>query len=584
MQKYLDQYWAYLKVDTNGTILLANERAVALIGDILKTGENITQVLPWLRTSWLGQECSSRIVKASVNVKYILDILVDSENLDVFHLYFRSYHDYLDSEHLWCEVGGAAIGVQKFIDTSYDGMVISDGTGKVLAINEAFVHISGLSRDQIVNKNLQELVDKGYVPYSCSLQAIQQRQVISAAVKYPQGKEAIVSSAPLFDKLGRIIRVISNVRDISELNSLQEKLKNIKSIAKGYQRELKAIQITNTNTDRCLVRSRIMENVYEMVMKVADTDLQLLITGESGVGKTAMAKFVHAASERNNTGNFIHVNCSAIPEPLLESELFGYEEGSFTGAKKAKAGLFELAHKGTLFLDEIGDMPLPLQAKILNVLQERYFYRVGGTKEIYVDVRIIAATNTNLEQLIAKGVFRQDLFYRLNVIPVRIPPLAERKEDLPPLIAHYLEKSNQRYKRKKSIAPEALEVLLKYHWPGNIRELMNVIERMVVLIDDPIVEVRHLAEIAENSNLLKVIHTAGRRRVQGEERSSLWQPTVPLKDLVQSLEEKIIEEAVAQCGSLKEASKSLGVDITTLIRKRNRKPKGLAGTTDSFRQ
>jgi transcriptional regulator with PAS, ATPase and Fis domain len=379
-------------------------------------------------------------------------------------------------------------------------------------------------------------VEEGILPYSCTVHAVEQRKAVSASIKYYQGKDAIVSSTPLFDEAGRIIRVISNVRDISELNNLHEKLKNIKGIAKGYQRELKAMQITNSDEIRTLVRSRVMENLYDLIMKVADTDLQLLIRGESGVGKTAMAKFVHAASERQHTGNFIHVNCSAIPESLLESELFGYEEGSFTGAKKFKTGLFELANKGTMFLDEIGDMPLPLQAKILNVLQERKFYRVGGTKEVEVDVRIIAATNTNLEQLIAKGAFRQDLYYRLNVIPVRIPPLAERREDILPLITYYLDKSNQRYKRNKSIAPEAIEILLKYNWPGNIREVMNVIERIVVIVDSPIIERRHLAEIAENPDLLTLIQSLVPERVPEVERKRLWQPAVPLKDLVQSVE------------------------------------------------
>lgn len=570
------QHWACLRIDADGTILAANERAEVLLGDALTIGSSVATALPWLRKSWFRHEISSRIVKTSISEKYLLDVIAEKSPKSGFRIYFRNYFEYQDLDHLWCEAADAIIGVQRFIDTSYDGMLVSDGHCKVLAINEAFIHISGLTREVMVGRNLQDLVNEGILPYSCTIHAVEQRQSVSAAVKYFQGKDAIVSSTPLFDEVGRIIRVISNVRDISELNGLHEKLNNIKGIAKGYQRELKAMQIANSDANRALVRSRVMETLYELIMKVADTDLQLLITGESGVGKTAMAKFVHAASERQHTGNFIHVNCSAIPESLLESELFGYEEGSFTGAKKFKAGMFELANKGTLFLDEIGDMPLPLQAKILNVLQERSFYRVGGTKEVAVDVRIIAATNTNLEQLIAKGAFRQDLFYRLNVIPVRIPPLSERRDDLLPLITHYLEKSNQRYKRNKTISPEAIDILLKYKWPGNIREVMNVIERIVVIVDSPVIELRHLAEIAENSELLKLIQTVGERKSQVKEKKRLWSPAASLKDLVQAVEEEIIEEAVEECGSLKEASRSLGVDVTTLIRKRNRKTKGLS--------
>lgn len=568
---YRFKEWAYLQVDPVGKITRANERAIALSDESTLLGSHISIILPWLRSSWFNRESSSRIVKTSISEKYLLDIFADYDKSRGFHVYFRNYYEYQDMEHLWCEAADAIISVQRFIDTSYDGMLIADGQCKVLAINDAFIHISGLTREVMIGRNLKDLVNEGTLPYSCTIQAIEQRQVVSASIKYDRGTDAVVSSTPLYDEVGRIIRVISNVRDISELNGLNEKLKSIKGLAKGYQRELQAIQNANSDATRRLVRSRVMENLYELVMKVADTDLQLLITGESGVGKTAMAKFVHAASERHSTGNFIHVNCSAIPESLLESELFGYEEGSFTGAKKFKAGMFELAHKGTLFLDEIGDMPLPLQAKILNVLQERKFYRVGGTKEIDVDVRIIAATNTNLEQLISKGTFRQDLYYRLNVIPLRIPPLAERRDDILPLLTYYLEKSNHRYKRNKIIAADALEVLMKYHWPGNIRELINVIERIVVIVDSPVVELRNLTEVAENSDLLKLIQHTDGSRTQIHNKKRLWQPTVSLKDLVQSVEEEIIEEAVAECGSLKEASKSLGVDVTTLIRKRNRK-------------
>lgn len=572
MDGYIDQCWGYLTIDKSGIIKFANQRASCLLDNKQLIGNNVMQILPWLRKNWFNEASVPRLVKTSISEKVLLDILPDNEELNCIHVYFRNFVDYRDSDHLWCEESDSIISVQRFIDTSYDGIVIADAKGMVLSINNAFTHISGITRETMVGRHLQELVDKELIPYSCSLQTIQHGEAISAAVKYPKGKEAVVSSTSLCDEMGRIIRIVSNVRDITELNKSHEKLKNVKDLAKGFQRELKAIQITNTDFNRSLIRSRFMENLYELIMKVAYTDLPLLITGESGVGKTALAKFVHTSSERHNSGNFIHVNCSAIPDSLLESELFGYEEGAFTGAKKSKVGLFELANKGTLFLDEIGDMPLPLQAKILNVLQENKFYRVGGVKEIKVDVRIIAATNTKIEQLIEKGAFRQDLYYRLNVIPVRIPSLVDRKDDLPPLIAHYLEKANLRYKRSKTISPEGMEILLKYNWPGNIRELINLIERMVVIVDEPTIESYHLAEIAKSSDLLNLPQHAN-RNIYYDIEQPLWSPNSSLKDLTASLEKKIIEEAVAKCGSLKKASQSLGVDITTLIRKRNRKQK-----------
>lgn len=573
MDGYMERFWGYLHIDKSGKIIAANQEAECLLENKPLVGNSSLHILPWLRLSWLNENSIPRIVKTSRSDKLLLDIIPDADDSNSFHLYFRQLLDFHDTDHLWCEVSDSIIGVQKFIDTSYDGVVVSDGTGKVLAINNAFVNLSGLTREEIIGKNLQELVATNVIPYSCSIHAIEQRKVISSAVKYLNGKEAVVSSSPLFDQSGRIIRVVSNVRDISELNILHEKLKCAKDLAKGLRRELKAIQMTNLDTNRSLCQSRIMETLYDLVMKVADTDLPLLITGESGVGKTALAKFVHSASERNSSGNFIHVNCSAIPESLLESELFGYEEGAFTGAKKSKIGLFELAHNGTLFLDEIGDMPLLLQAKLLNILQENKFYRVGGTKEITVDTRVITATNTKIDQLIAKGLFRQDLFYRLNVIPIRIPSLCERKDDLPPLIAHYLEKANHRYKRSKSFSPAAMELLLNYNWPGNIRELINLIERLTVTVDEPLIDLHHLAEFSTNTDLMSLTKLAIERNQIAETQQRLWQPNRSLKDLVASLEKKIIEEAITECGSLKQASHCLGVDATTLIRKKNRNKK-----------
>lgn len=568
IEAYLKKEWALLIIDEKLSIRECNQIASKYIGSQV-AGRNVANVLPWLRADWLKKEQSPRIVKTSLDEKILLEVSDYNETSGWFLICFRKVSDYIDSEHLWCEVADSIIGVQRFIDTSYDGIVVADGNGKALAVNEAFVHISGIPSNLVIGRNFQELLDEQLIPLSCTLQSIEQRETVSAVVKYPKGKEAVVSSTPLYDKARNIVRVLSNVRDITELNLLHEKLKCVKALATGFQRELKAIQAANTNIHVGLVRSRIMENLYELITKVASTDLQLLITGDSGVGKTALAKFVHMMSERNNTGNFIHVNCSAIPETLLESELFGYEEGSFTGAKKSKVGLFELANKGTLFLDEIGDMPLPLQAKILNVLQEGKFYRVGGTKEVIVDVRIVAATNTNLNHLIANGRFRQDLYYRLNVIPVRVPSLAERKEDIPPLLAHYLEASNNRYRKNKTFSPEAMERLLKYNWPGNIRELINLIERLVVIVDEAAIELRHLpADIAGNAYEKYKVDRASNAVVNFTDLQ--WNSASGLKNTVETIERKIIEDTIAQKGSLKEAAKSLGVDVTTLIRKRKR--------------
>jgi PAS domain S-box-containing protein len=567
----LANYWAHVVVDEANMIRFANDKAATLLAGQDVSGKSLKTVLTWLRLDWFADKPIHKVAKTSLVDRYLLDIIPHAEQTGWFNVFFRKVDDYDNPNHLWCEAADAIIGVQRFIDTSYDGMEVADGQGKVLAVNEAFLHICGLQREDIIGKTGKELVQEGLIPHSCTQHAIEQQDISSAVVKYPYGKEAVVTAAPLYDNMGRIVRVLSNVRDISELNMLHEKLKSAEALAHGFQRELKAMQAAKTDIHMRLARSRIMENLYELVRKVAGTDLQLMITGESGVGKTALAKMIHAISERSSTGNFIHVNCSAIPDALLESELFGYEEGAFTGAKKTRVGLFELANKGTIFLDEIGDMPLPLQAKILNVLQESKFYRVGGSREIHIDVRVVAATNMNLGQLIEKGMFRQDLYYRLNVIPVRIPPLRERKEDIRPLVAHYLEICNNRYRRTKTISPEVMEVFLDYHWPGNIREMMNLIEGLVVIVDEPNIELRHLpGELMKGSYTRNGSQVADSADEQDSLPGSLWKPNTHLKQLVEKLEGQIIEEAIGNCSSLKEAAKNLGVDVTTIIRKRKR--------------
>jgi len=229
-------------------------------------------------------------------------------------------------------------------------------------------------------------------------------------------------------------------------------------------------------------RSKAVKQLIELIEKVAKTDSTVLLLGESGTGKSLIARTIHYESPRKDKP-FVTVNCAAIPSELLEAELFGYEKGAFTGAYSAKKGKFELASGGTIFLDEIGDMPLPLQAKLLRVIQDREIERLGGEKTIKVDVRIIAATNRDLKKLVEEGKFREDLYYRLNVIPIHVPPLRERREDIPILIEHFLNEFNKKYSKNVRFTREALQILLEYDYPGNVRELSNIIERIVILND-----------------------------------------------------------------------------------------------------
>lgn len=293
-----------------------------------------------------------------------------------------------------------------------------------------------------------------------------------------------------------------------------------------------------------------MQEVFALVRKVAVTDSSVIIYGESGTGKELIAQAIHANSPRGNK-SFVKLNCVAIPEGLLESELFGHEKGAFTGAVTQKIGKFELANEGTIFLDEIGDMTLATQSKILRVLQEREFERVGGTKTIKVDVRIIAATNKDLKKAVEDKQFREDLYFRLNVVPIQLPPLRERKEDIPPLVEHFLKEASLKVKKEiKGISKDALEVLMEYNWPGNVRELENCIERAAVITEGEF--------IAKESLPLYLTGPEEARPISPE-------AGISLDESLAAMEKKLILEALSQAGGIQvKASRLLGITERSL--------------------
>ncbi len=312
-----------------------------------------------------------------------------------------------------------------------------------------------------------------------------------------------------------------------------------------------------------------MQRVYDLIEKIADTDSTVLITGESGTGKELIAKLIHYNSYRSDK-NFVPLNCAAIPKDLLESELFGHEKGAFTGAVNARIGRFELASGGTLFLDEIGELDPTLQVKLLRVLQEREFERIGSTKTIKVDVRILAATNRNLEGLTNEGKFREDLYYRLNVIPLHIPPLRERKEDIPLLIDHFLHKHAGTKKRQPPIiSKELISILMRYTWPGNVRELENLIERLTILNPGKVVTVSDLPERFQR--LAPAVERAS-LTVRSPEDLSLPPEGLNLNSVIDAIERKLITEALEKSAGVKsKAATLLGLNRTTLIEKMKKK-------------
>ncbi|WP_457570805.1 sigma-54 interaction domain-containing protein [Desulfovulcanus sp.] len=326
------------------------------------------------------------------------------------------------------------------------------------------------------------------------------------------------------------------------------------------------------DTTGIIGQSSALQEVFKILAKVAPTDATVLVTGESGTGKELLVRALHKNSPRANKP-FVPINCGAIPKELLESELFGHEKGAFTHAIRARAGRFELANGGTIFLDEIGEMDLSLQVKILRVIQEREFERVGGTKTQKVDVRIVAATNRDLEKEVAKGTFREDLFYRLNVIPISLPPLRERGEDILILAEYFLEKfCGQKGRKIMSISPAAQELLLNYQWPGNVRELENFMERMTILCENTEIQPEDLPE-----KILKNTHVKPKQKPVSASFS--W-PTIKdmqrnkmnLKDFLDKIEENLLIEALKQAQGVKnKAAEILGIKRTTLIEKLKKK-------------
>lgn len=367
----------------------------------------------------------------------------------------------------------------EIIDAVSDDLLISDGQGTVLRVSPSFEEVYGISNEEALGRTVFELEEEGYFRPSIIAKVLRQRTKLTLAQKTNTGRDIVVTATPVYDESGGIRFVVSFSRDITEMVTLQKRYSKLEHKIKQYEGEISKLR-RESSAGELVSHSASMEKIMSIVSQVAEYDINVLLLGDSGVGKTSLARKIHQMSPRAEKA-FININCAAIPENLLEAELFGYEKGSFTGAdSKGKIGLMEMAHNGTLFLDEISEMPLKLQAKILKAIQDKVITRIGGVKEIKVDFRLIAASNRDLDESVSQGLFRKDLYYRLNVMKIQIPPLAQRKDDIIPLINHFLDQFNEQYGGNKSISPKAMEVLCAYDWPGNIREVSNVIERVYI--------------------------------------------------------------------------------------------------------
>ncbi|SHG99858.1 PAS domain S-box-containing protein [Thermosyntropha lipolytica DSM 11003] len=440
-------------------------------------------------------------------------------------------------------------------EASFDGLYITDGKGKTLRINKAIKRMTGLGEKELLHKTMNELVANGTLSRSATLIVLEKKKPITTTLTTITGKTLLVSAVPVFDEQGEIVRVVTNVRDISELNRLKQKIEQLEGLKKHYESQVN--QLKEKFSGRLVFKSKVMEDIIYQAARIAEVDTTVLITGESGTGKEVIAEIIQKNSNRRDKP-FIKINCAALPENLIESELFGYEAGAFTGAKReGKPGMFELADGGTLLLDEIGELPLHLQVKLLRALQQQEIFRVGGTKPVKVDVRIIAVTNRDLEKQVRIGEFRKDLYYRINVVPLNIPPLRERREDIPILIKHFLDMFNKRYNMNKKMSGEVVEVLTRYYWPGNIRQLENLLERLVITSNTELISLSDLPE-----------YILSHEKAENEEEEAIVVNRVlPLKQAVEITEKKILEKAWQLYNSCQKTAEALEVDPATVSRK-----------------
>ncbi|WHY59351.1 sigma-54 interaction domain-containing protein [Peribacillus simplex] len=494
---------------------------------------------------------NKRLAAAKLHDKRYLFLLMKQMDTDNF-LYIGSETEFLDDLLIDAhETDKLNRALDAIIENSYDGIYITDQDGVTLYTNSAIERITGIPKEYYIGKSVDQLIKRGILNASVTHKVVKLRRTVSVVQDNFAGKETLITGSPVFNAEGEIEQVVTNIRDLSDLNELMHELTKVNELNNQYKQEIEKLRKI-TSKDGVVFVSDKMKMIYEIAERISDIDATVLILGETGVGKDVLARNIYNRSIRSKKGDFIKINCGAIPADLLESELFGYEGGAFTGAnQKGKPGMFELAESGILFLDEVGELPLQLQVKLLRALQEREIQRIGGTKPKKIDVRIIAATNRNLSEMVKSGDFREDLFYRLNVIPITIPPLRERREDILALTDLFLTKANEQYKFSKEIDSRLKEYFYQHDWPGNVRELINIVERLVVLTDNQILSINDLPEEYQPEN-----------RNQQNLNAALT-----LKEAVERAEKEILTKAAQTYQTTYEIAEALDSSQATIVRK-----------------
>jgi PAS domain S-box-containing protein len=447
------------------------------------------------------------------------------------------------------------------LDVLSDGIYISDRDGNTLKVNTMYEKLIGLKREDLVGRKVQDLVKEGVFDVVLNPQIVKTGQPATSVQTTKKGQKLILNGHPIFDEEGKVALVVTFVRDVTVMSQLRDQIADQKKLLEQLRTN---VQYINEESIQKFplngFKSREMVHLTRLIEKIAATDAAVLILGETGVGKEFFARSIHRASPRGDK-TFFKVDCTTIPENLIESELFGYAAGAFSGANvKGKPGLFEMADQGTLFLDEIGELPLAMQVKLLRVLQDQEILPVGSTRVRKVDVRIIAATNSDLEKNVEEGRFRSDLYYRLRVAVLSIPPLRNRREDIMPLAHHFLNKYAARYKKEVHFGSTIEDVFINYRWPGNIRELENLIASQVVTCERDVIEAADLTGCKLNKSCERKRNLY--ETIEARNRS--------LKEIVQDLEREILSGAIEVHGSMAKVAEVLKIDRSTIFRKLKR--------------
>lgn len=546
-------------VDRKGIIQIYNEAARKVLGirekDLVGRPIKTINPQPWKDMKEIINTGTPQIAKKiSINESTIIanrsPIYFDGKIVGVISI----FQDISEYEKVGSELESFKRlneELDAIIESSYDGLYITDAESRTLRVNQAYERITGIKKKEVLGKRTEDLVSNGLFKPSVTLEVLKKKRPITIMQQIKSGKTVMVTGNPIFDFNKRIIRVVTNVRDLTELNQLRSELEETKQLTRRYQEQLNEQQYLSEANQELVIKSEAMRLVFQKALKMARVDSSVLLTGESGVGKDLLARFIHKAGLRKEN-NFVKINCGAIPQNLLESELFGYEKGAFTGARgEGKAGLLEMGQGGTVFLDEIADLPIYLQVKILSAIEDKEITRLGGTRSKKIDFRLIAATNRDLTAMVRNGTFREDLYFRLSILPLAIPALRERKEDVVPLINHFLKKFNQIHNLKKTFTQEVYDRLIRYSLPGNVRELTNIVEQLVVMSDNQAVtfgELPHSLRVED-----PLLNIAGNLN--------------NLKLTMADIEKKIIEEALKKHKTLQQVAQFLGVNQSTVSRK-----------------